>query len=906
MTKLTDDHIAYIRKDLSYRGLVLDSLQEEMLDHICSAVEAEMDKGVRFIDAYQHILKTFGNTSGLREVQIQTLRSENLKPKIMLRNYLTIAWRNLRRHTFYTAVNVTGLAVGLATCLVMVLFIIDELSYDRHWDKADRIYRTEAEVKFGENHFKMNYRSALEGAMMVQDFPEVESYVRFRQMGSYLVKPEEATDNIRESHVAWADSTFFKIFSVQVLQGNPAKALAEPNSIAISRNIAEKYFPGTNAMGKMLVLDNKYHAKVTGVFENIPTASHFHFDIIVSMLGDWPIAKEAKSTQWLTESFQTYLLLREGADAKALETKLQGFVVRYLVPELFKVFGKDFTYEKFLAEGNIYDTYLRPVTDIHLHSDVRGEFETNGDITYVYLFSIIAGFVLMIACINFMNLATARSSGRAKEVGVRKVMGSLRSHLMRQFLTESVLITLGAVFLSVILAALFLPLFNNLSAKNLALPLSSPLFYGALLAVSVVVGMMAGVYPAFFLSAFKPVNVLKGRGQAISRSGFIRSSLVVFQFVISVFLIIGALTVNRQMDYIQTKKLGFEKDQVIIVHDGYALRPNKIESFKTECLKSSALESGTISGFIPVEADYSWRSHAPFWREGADPAATENIVSIEQWSGDYDYVKTFKLNVVKGRDFSPQFPSDSTGIILNQRAVSMMGLGDDPVGKRIVTFKSYHELDMKHTQTFTIVGVVGDFHFSSMKQSIMPLGITLGSTDGSVSFRFKPNHTAEAIKAIEAVWNKLAVGQPFQYSFLDEDFENTFRAEQRLGRIFVIFAGLAIFIACLGLFALTAFTAEQRTKEIGIRKVLGASISSIVLLLSRDFGKLVLIAFVISAPLAWYAADWWLQSYTYKTEIGVAIFLVAGAVAFLIALITMSYQSIKAAGTNPVESLRTE
>jgi putative ABC transport system permease protein len=903
---LTDDHIAYIRKDLYYRGLVLDSLQEEMLDHICTAVEAEMEKDVRFIDAYHHILKTFGSTGGLRNVQTETLRYENLKPRIMLRNYFTIAWRNLRRHTFYTAINVIGLAVGLATCLVMVLFITDELSYDKHWDKADRIYRVEAEVAIGSNRFKMNYRSAIEGQTMVQDFPEVESYVRFRQMGTYLVKPEGAADNSKEVHVIWADSTFFKIFSVPVLEGSAAKALSEPASIAISRRTAEKYFPGTSAMGKVMVLDNKYHAKVTAVFENIPAASHFHFDIIVSMLGEWPIAQQARSTQWLTENFQNYVLLREKADGQALQAKLRGFVERHVGPELFQVFGKDFTMEKFRAEGNMYDMYLRPLKDIHLYSDVRGEFEPNGNITYVYLFSIIAAFVLIIACINFMNLATARSGSRAKEVGVRKVMGSLRSHLMRQFLTESVLITLAAVVLSVVLAALFLPVFNHLSSKALALPVWNPLFYAILLAVSVMVGVMAGVYPAFFLSAFKPVNVLKGRGQAVSRSGFIRSTLVVFQFVISVFLIIGALTVNQQMDYIQTKKLGFEKDQVIIVHDGYALRPNNVQAFKTECLKSSALESGTISGYIPVEADYSWRSHAPFWREGTDPRATENLVTLEEWHGDYDYVRTFKLNVVKGRDFSTQFVSDSSGIIVNQQAAHMLGLGEDPVGKRILTFSNLSDIDVDHSRIYTVVGIVEDFHFSSMKQTIKPLALTLGTTDGSVSFRFKPNRTTEAIQAIETVWNKLAMGQPFQYSFLDEDFEKTFRAEQRLGRIFVIFAGLAIFIACLGLFALSAFTAEQRTKEIGIRKVMGASVSSIVLLLSRDFGKLVLIAFVISAPLAWYAADWWLQSYTYKTEIGVAIFLVAGAVAFLIALLTMSYQSIRAAATNPVDSLRTE
>lgn len=906
MGNLTAEHIAYIRKDLAYRGIVLDSLQDEIVDHVCSAVEAAMDDGERFIDAYHEVLKSFGSTSGLREVQKQTLRSENLKVKLMFRNYLIIAWRNLCRHSFYTAINVVGLAVGMAACLIMILFIVDELRYDTYNAKADRIYRVEAEVKIGENHFFMNYRSAPEGITMLQDFPEVESFVRFRQLGSYLVKREDGTENAQEKRVVWADSTFFKVFSVPVLAGNPATALKEPASIAISRSLAARYFPKGGAIGNILVLDNRRHAKVTAVFEDMPATSHFHFDIIISMLGDWPIAREATSTVWMTENFQTYLLLRDGADAKALERKFPAFITKYLAPGLAKAFGNDFTIEKFHAVGNRYELYLRPLTDIHLYSDVRGEFEPNGSIAYVYLFATVAAFILIIACINFMNLATARSGSRAKEVGVRKVMGSLRSHLMRQFFTESTLITTAAIVLSVALAAVFLPVFNSLSLKTLSLPLGSPVFYGLLLAASIIIGLLAGIYPAVFLSAFKPVNVLKGRGNVVARNGGIRSALVVFQFVISVFLIIGALTVNRQMNYIQNKKLGFQKDQVIVVHDAYALRPNKVQGFKTEALKSSAIESGTISGYVPIESDFSWRTNTTFWREGAEASSPENIVSVQNWAGDYDYIKTFRLSVVEGRDFSPEFLSDSSAVILNRTAVDRLGLGEHPIGKRVMTFQDIGSLDMNDTRAYTVIGVVEDFHFSSMKQGIMPLGLFLGTTDGNVSFRFNANKTAAAIQDIEAVWKRLAVGQPFQYSFLDEDFENMYKAEQRLGEIFTIFAGLAIVIACLGLFALTAFTAEQRTKEIGIRKVLGASVGSIVLLLSRDFGKLVLIAFVISAPLAWYAADWWLQSYTYKTEIGVAVFLVAGVVAFVIALATMSYQSIKAAATNPVESLRAE
>jgi len=905
--KLTDDHIAYIRKDLLYRGLVLESLQDEIVDHICSAVEEAMrDDGKRFIDAYHDVLRSFGSTSGLRMVQKQTLLHENLKPNRMLRNYLTIAWRNLHRHSFYTAINVIGLATGLAACLVMVLFIMDELRYDQYNDKADRIYRLEAEVKLGDTHFFINTRSAPEGLALQEELPEVESFVRLRTLGSYLVKPENGSENTQEKRVAWADSTFFKIFSVPVLEGNAATALKQPSSVAISRSLAQKYFPNTSALGKVLVLDNNYHAKVTAVYEDMPVASHFHFDILISMIGHWPVTREAAAVNWVAENFVTYILLKPGANAQDLERKFPAFMAKHLGPELAKAYGNDFTMEKFFSVGNVYRVYMRPLTDIHLYSDVRGELEPNGNITYVYLFAVIAGFILVIACINFMNLATARSGSRAKEVGVRKVMGSLRSHLMRQFLTESILITSAAVLIAVGIATGFLPVFNNLSAKSLELPWQSLWFYIVLLVAAGGVGVLAGIYPAFFLSAFRPVNVLKGRGNGMAKSGVIRSALVVFQFVISVFMIVSALTVNRQMQFIQNKKLGFDKEQVIIVHDAYALRPNNVEPFKNEGLKSGAIESATISGHVPVEGDFSWRSNSSFWSEGVDAAAPENIVSMQNWSVDYDYIKTFRLHVSQGRDFSADFLSDSSAVILNKTAVDRFGLGDNPIGKRILTFRNLSDLDLHNTTSFTVIGVIDDFHFSSMKRDIAPLGLFLNKSDGNVSFRFKSDRTAEAIQHISSAWKRLAVGQPFQYSFLDEDFGNMYRAEQRLGQIFSIFAGLAIIIACLGLFALTAFTAEQRTKEIGIRKVLGASVGSIVLLLSRDFGKLVVIAFVIAAPLAWYAANWWLKGYTYKTEIGVLVFIIAGSVTFIIAMATMSYQSIKAAGTNPVESLRAD
>jgi putative ABC transport system permease protein len=897
---LTNEHIDYIIKDLSYRGIVAEGIQDELIDHICSAVENEMEKGARFIDAYHRVLKSFGHTAGLRETQKEIVQVENRKVKLMLRNYLTIALRNLSKHRFYTFLNIMGLAVGLAACLVIVLFVIHELSYDKHHLNAARIYRVNGEIKFGGNHWKLAVSPAPMAETFLHEFPEVENAVRFRSRGSYLVKVSETADNIKEDHVIWTDSSFFKIFTVPVLQGNAYSALKDPNTVAISRNVANKLFPDGNALDQTIIMDNRWPMKVTAVFEDMPETGHFKFDILISMAG----LDEAKGTVFLSNNFQTYLLLKEGADPKALQAKFPAFIIKFMGPQIAQVLGNEFTLDKFAEAGNKIDYTLMPLTEIHLHSDRTGEFRPNSDITYVYLFTAIALFILVIACINFMNLSTARSSNRAKEVGVRKVMGSLRSHLVRQFLTESVLLSLFSFVLAIALAYLFVPVFNTLSQKTLALPLNDPGFYGIVLLASLTVGFMAGLYPSFFLSAFKPVNVLKGNVSLGMKSGFIRSSLVVFQFVISIFLIIGTITVYRQLNYIQHKKIGFEKDQVLIVHDAYALK-DKLQVFKDEVKKNNFILSGTISGFLPVNG---WRTDNTHWPEGVQPTQ-DNMVGMQSWDVDYDYVKTFGMNMKLGRFFSEEFPSDSGAVVLNETAVRLFNFEGDPIGKRISTFSGNNpdgSPDINSIISFTVVGVVENFHYESLKHNISPLGLFLRKSNGSVAFRFESKNTQDVIAAVEKTWKELAPGQPFQYSFLDQDFGNLYSTEQRLGKTFAVFAGLAIFIACLGLFGLTAFTAEQRTKEIGIRKVLGASVSSIIFLLSKEFGKLIIIAFVLAAPVAWYSVNWWLKNYTYKAEIGVVVYLMAGLAAFLIAWITMSFQSFKAAASDPVKSLRSE
>jgi putative ABC transport system permease protein len=897
--QLTTDHISYIVKDLNYRGIVADGIQEELIDHVCSATEERMKKGERFIDAYRDVLKSFGHTQGLRETQFESLQSENHKTRIMLKNYFTIALRNLRKHSFYSFINILGLSVGVAVCMIIVLFVVNELSYDRHHENAHRIYRIQSEIIFGGNHWNMTYAPAPMAGTLPLELPEVEATVHFRERGSYLVKRE--TENIKEHNVIWAGKDFFKIFTVPLLEGNPEKALEEPNTMAISKRTAEKFFPGENAIGQTLMLDNQWNFKITGVYEDMPANSHFHFDLILSIEG----LSEAKSPRWLSNNFQTYLLLRADADPKAVEEKLMKLVMSHVAPEITQIFGDEFTMESFRESGNKVEYNLQPLTDIHLKSDLLGEFEPNFSITYIYLFAAIASFILVIACINFMNLSTARSTNRAKEVGVRKVMGSFRSHLVRQFLTESILLSFFSFIIAIGIAYFLLPVFNGLAGRQLSIPFQSVPFYMLLVGGAVVTGLLAGVYPSFFLSAFKPANVLKGNVSLGMKSGLIRSSLVVFQFAISIVLIISTLAVFNQLNFIQTKKIGFDKNQVIMVEDAYALGNDRV-AYKDEILRNSMIVSGTFSGFLPVSG--TGRNDSPWWAEGKNPSEHENLVSIQNWAVDYDYIKTLGMTMKAGRDFSEDFPSDSSAVILNETAVKHFGFDGNPIGKKILTYTGDEQgVNTDKTESLTVIGVVENFHFESLKENIGSVMLYLSRRpQGLISFRFQSQDTKAVIELLESRWKAMAPGQPFTYSFLDERFGNMYAAETRLGKIFGIFASFAIIIACLGLFALTAFTAEQRTKEIGIRKVLGASVSSIVVLLSKEFTKLVLISFAVASPVAWWAINKWLEDYQYKVQISWTIYVLSGVVAFLIAWLTMSFQSIRAATSNPVNSLRSE
>lgn len=816
----------------------------------------------------------------------------------MFKNIFKTAIRSFWKTKTISLVNVLGLSIGVALCIVISLFLYNELSYDRHHSHADRIYRINSEVIFGGSHLNMTFTPAPMSDALAREFPEVEASVHFRQNGSFLVKREE--ENIKENNVIYAGKDFFNIFTVPVLEGSKDGALDEPNTMAISKKTADKFFPNESAVGKSLILDNKEDFKITAVYEDMPANSHFHFDLILAAQS----LEEAQSTFWLGNNFQTYLLLREGSDPKILEEKLKQLIVTHIAPALKEVLGN--TIEDFVKGGNKIEYTLQPLRDIHLYSNLQGEFEPNFSITYIYMFSAVAVFILLIACINFMNLSTARSSSRAKEVGVRKALGSSKKDLMWQFLTETFLMSLISFFVALFISGLLLPFFNETAGRSLQIPYTNVLFYLSLLAGAVFVGLLAGIYPSFFLSAFEPVKVLKGNLSGNMKSGSVRSSLVVFQFAVSIILIIATVSVFSQLNYIQKKELGFNKAQVIMIDDIYALG-DQAQSFKEEIVQNPLIEKGTFSGFLPVSG--TWRSDNPWWAEGKDPKQQENMVSIQNWSVDFDYINTLGMKIIAGRDFSMDFPSDSGAVILNESALTKFAFEGDPLGQRILTFDGNPTdgFDQNKLEVKTIVGIVENFHFESLKENIGAVMIFPSKRpQGYLSFRFNAENTEDVIQLIESKWRELAPGQPFNYSFLDDRFGEMYKAESRVGKVFAGFTRFAIFIACLGLFALTAYTAEQRRKEIGIRKALGATVGGIVFLLSKEFTKLVLIAFVFAAPLAWYGMSKWLEDYQFRIDLGWEIFVFSALGVLFVAWAVMGVQSIRAAMANPINSLKSE
>ncbi len=807
----------------------------------------------------------------------------------MIKNYLKIAVRSLLKNKFYTSINIIGLAVGIATCLLILLYVLDELNYDRYNTRADSIYRVNNEVKFGSNYFDLAQAPPLMGPAMLNELPQVEQYTRIRWYGSFLVKKEN--ENLQENRVAYGDSTLFDVFTLPMLAGDPKTALKEPHSLVITETIAKKYFNTIEAVGKNMLINDTGNYKITGVIKDIPAQSHFNFDFFVAMSEN----ENSRDDNWLSENYSTYVVLKKGTNPKNMEPALNKMMDRYVGPELKGAIN--LSLDEFTKSGGYVRASLTPLTDIHLRSNKVGELDGNGSLQYIYIFSAIAVFILLIACVNFMNLSTARSSNRAKEVGVRKVLGSLRKNLVRQFLTESLLMSFIALVFAVIIACLLLPYFNQLAGKTIQVDLLfQPFMVISFVSLILGVGLLAGSYPAFFLSAFQPVDVLKGKLSKGFKGSWLRNALVVFQFAISIILIMGTIVIYNQLTYIRNKDIGFNRNQVLVIQHTDALK-TQAATFRNELLQISGVDNATISGYLPV--NYNRGNDVFFTSPSLDQ---KTAMSMQIWPIDEKYIPTLDMKILAGRNFSTQFPTDSDGVIINEAAARFLA-AKDLINKKLYRIE---DVKTKKIKELHITGVIKNFNFSSLRDVITPLGLILRHDPGNISVRIKTADIPAVIAQIKNKWLAMASGQPFDYSFMDEQFNKLYTSEQKTGQIFITFAALAIVIACLGLFGLVTYAAEQRIKEIGIRKVLGANVANIVAMISKDFLKLVLIAFFFAFPVAWWAMNKWLQDFAYRVQIGVWIFLTAGAIAIVIALLTVCFQAIKAAMANPVKSLRTE
>jgi putative ABC transport system permease protein len=803
----------------------------------------------------------------------------------MLKNYLKTAWRNIRKNKLFSFINILGLSIGIALCFTIMLYVQDELSYDKFNKNADNIARIVFHANINGGEINECIVMAPVAQAMKKDFPEVQDATRIVSFGSPKITYRDKA--FKDDRFALVDPNFFSIFTLPLIEGDPRTALLQPHTVVITKSTAEKYFGKEDAIGKVLSLNNNTDSyQVTGVMEDVPANSHFHFDLFGSMTG----LEQARSDSWMGGNFYTYLLVRPGTDYKKMQARFPAMVAKYMGPQIKQQMGLSLA--QFRTKGNSLGFALQPLPSIHLSSHTNNEFEPGGNAMYVYIFGGIAIFMLIVACINFINLSTAGASKRAKEVGVRKVAGSRRLQLVGQFLSESILISLIALIIAIALVKLALPAFNEIAGKQLSLS-TRPLL--AFIALGLLVGAVAGVYPAFYLSSFKPVAVLKGKLTGNNKSFGLRSGLVVFQFFISVGLIIGTIVVYHQMQFIQNKNLGYDKNQLIVISNSYLLGKNE-HVFEQEMLQDPRVVNATMSLYKP--AGPSNYNNALAYPQGNDNLIVDGV----DFHVDERYIPTLGMQMIAGRNFSRDFATDSSGIILNETAVQALGWNNgNATGKTVVRQNSGKGTNVP----FHVIGVVKNFNFKSLHETISPLFMTL-QPEGGLIFKIKTAGISGLLAAMKKQWDDYKTDEPFTYNFLDDLYNKTYSVEQKTGSILSIFSVLTIFVACLGLFGLATYTAEQRTKEIGIRKVLGASAGQVAQMLSKEFVKLVLIASLIAFPAAWWAMNKWLQSFAYRINISWWMFLTAAVAALLIALITVSFQAIKAAVTNPVKSLRTE
>ncbi|MGB6867483.1 MAG: ABC transporter permease [Candidatus Aminicenantaceae bacterium] len=785
----------------------------------------------------------------------------------MIKNYIKIALRNLSRHKGYSFINIAGLAIGMTCCILILLWVQDELSFDRFHKNADSIYRVIQDINFSDHSTTWAITQGPLGPSLKEDFPEIENFTRVTGQRFRLTHGEHSYDEV----LGMADGSIFEMFTFPLIEGDPQTALSDPHSIVLTEEMAKKYFGDEHPIGKVLKADNQYDFLVTGILEEFPLNSHFRYDFLIPFI----FGRELEYTvdNWRNSQFSTYVQVQEGIPYQEVVQKISGYL-----------------YEKPTIEKDA-KLNLQPLTRIHLYSNY--EFDSShGDITYVTIFSLIAFFILLIACINFMNLTTARSANRAREVGLRKVAGAYRRDLVRQFFGESILLAFIALIFAVGIAYLLLSVFNELAAKELSFGISGNIqALLVLLGIAILTGIIAGSYPALFLSAFQPANVLKGTFFSGSKGSAFRKVLVVLQFSLAILLIVCTTIVYNQMNFMRNRKLGYDKEYLVYA----VLRGDMRQQFdvvREELLKNPNILAVTSSGTLPT---YGYNFSNSLWRwEGQDP--DEEILMRASFI-DYNYFETFGMEIIEGRSYSKEFSTDPTeALIVNEEAVKVMGM-DSPVGKR---------LGIGDNQA-KIIGVVKNYHFRSMKQEIEPLILILNPSNCWALFaRLSSEDVSKTIGHMENVWGKFAPGYPFNYRFMDEAIDNLYRAEQQIGTLFRYFSILAILISCLGLFGLASFMAEQRTKEIGIRKVLGATVTNVLLLLSKEFVKWVLIANIIAWPVAYYAMNKWLQGYAYRINIALWSFVLAAVLALAIALFTVSYQAVRAATANPADALKYE
>ena len=811
----------------------------------------------------------------------------------MFKNYLKIAWRNLLKNKGFTFINIVGLSIGVAACILISVYIVHESSYDKSVTNSENIYRlinrdiVDGRIDDGV-HFSANMAPTV-----AKDFAEVQNAGRimdnglFWGAGSNEIRIEGQQMQQHEEGFTYADQSIIDIMDIQMVHGEASSALSEPSTIVISKSISEKYFGPANPVGKSIFLNgnNELPFRINGVMEDFASNSHMDYDFLITMSG--VEFGEGEQTRWVQNNYQTYIQLRADADIQAFENKMtRGIVDNYLKPA-YDAGG-------YVTPDNYEEVFfikVQALTDINLHSaHIDFQSSKRNDVKIIWIFGIVALFILVIASINFVNLSTAKSANRAKEVGVRKVVGSSRKSLISQFLTESVLITVIAFAIGILLSWLMMPMFREMSGKALYLPWASPLFIPIVLFSSVGVGMLAGLYPSFYLSRFKPAAVLKGTVSKGAKSNNLRSGLVVFQFTISIILIIGTLIVNKQIDFILNSKVGFEKDQVLQVY-GTNMLGDRVTTFKEELKAINGVSNATLSGFLPIEG--TKRNGNAFLNDGRE--GVDETVGGQAWSIDEDYLPTLGIKLVEGRNFEVGRSSDSLAMVINQAMVAGLNM-ENPVGKKINRYGTLYE----------VIGVVEDFNFNTMKQEVQPLGFFLESSPSIISVKASTADMPALLKSIENKWAQFMPNQSLRYAFMNETFAQMYESVSRIRTIFLSFAILAIFVACLGLFALSAFLVEQRKKEISIRMVLGASFQSIYKLLSLNFLKLVGVSILIAVPIGWYAMNRWLEDFAYKISIGWEILAGAAIIALIIAIITISYQSVGAALIKPLKSLRAE